>query len=151
MSNGSIPPTQIFNAVEQLVEDMALLHSLVLEFQALIPTTTGGMKQAVVCATTAAITLSGAQTIDGVAVTDNDRVLVKNQASAPTNGIYVVSSTGSWTRALDMNVSGQIAPGMMLLVRQGTANGLTLFRLSGSGPFILGTTNLNFVAFITGT
>jgi len=45
-------------------------------------------KQEVACATTAPITLSGEQTIDGV-LTSSSRVLVKDQASTLTNGIYV--------------------------------------------------------------
>ena len=53
-------------------------------------------------ATTANITLSGNQTIDGVSVVTGDRVLVKNQTSQAQNGIYVVA-TGSWTRASDAN------------------------------------------------
>jgi phage-related tail fiber protein len=51
-------------------------------------------------ATTANITLSGTQTIDGVAVVAGDRVLVKSQTAPAENGIYVVSNT-SWSRSLD--------------------------------------------------
>ena len=49
-----------------------------------------GMKVPVRAATTAAITLSGEQTIDGIACVTGDRVLVKDQASAIANGIYCV-------------------------------------------------------------
>src|SRR5579864_243524 len=39
------------------------------------------------------ITLSGAQTIDGVAVSNNsERVLVKDQTTASQNGIYIAST-----------------------------------------------------------
>ena len=51
-------------------------------------------------ATTANITLSGTQTIDGVSVIAGDRVLVKDQSSPAANGIYLVAS-GSWTRTTD--------------------------------------------------
>ena len=47
-------------------------------------------------ATTTNITLSGAQTIDTVAVVAGDTVLVKNQTNTAENGIYTVQ-TGSWT------------------------------------------------------
>jgi len=50
------------------------------------------MKASVRVATTADITLSGTQTIDGVAVIAGDRVLVKNQNTATENGIYVVAA-----------------------------------------------------------
>src|SRR5574343_963665 len=53
-------------------------------------------------ATTANITLSGTQTIDGVSVIAGDRVLVKNQSTASANGIYVVAA-GAWSRSSDAN------------------------------------------------
>jgi hypothetical protein len=53
-------------------------------------------------ATTANITLSGAQTIDGIACVADDRVLVKNQTLPAENGVYVVAS-GAWSRAADSN------------------------------------------------
>jgi hypothetical protein len=49
------------------------------------------------------ITLSGLQTINGVAVTSGDRVWVSNQLVSAQNGLYVVSS-GPWTR--DVNLTG---------------------------------------------
>jgi len=60
------------------------------------------VKASVKVATTANITLSGTQTIDGVAVSSGDRVLVKNQSTASQNGIYVASASG-WTRSADAN------------------------------------------------
>jgi len=53
-------------------------------------------------ATTANIALTGTQTIDGVAVVNGSRVLVKNQTSTQENGVYVVAA-GAWTRATDMD------------------------------------------------
>lgn len=47
-------------------------------------------------ATSANITLSGLQTINGVSVVAGNTVLVKNQTNAAENGIYVVSA-GAWT------------------------------------------------------
>jgi hypothetical protein len=77
-------------------------------------------KQAVVAATTGNITLSGTQTIDGVAVVAGDRVLVKNQTAAADNGIYVVAA-GAWTRAVDMNVASEF-DSSAVFVQQGTVN-----------------------------
>ena len=54
-------------------------------------------------ATTANITLSGTQVVDGVTVETGDYVLVKNQTSAKNNGVYVVSSDASWSRAGSYN------------------------------------------------
>ena len=53
-------------------------------------------------ATTANITLSGTQTIDGYAVTAGMRVLVKDQSTASQNGVYVVAA-GSWSRSTDLD------------------------------------------------
>lgn len=50
------------------------------------------------CATTANITLSGVQTIDGVAGAVNRKVLVKNQTDTTQNSVYLMQS-GAWTRA----------------------------------------------------
>src|SRR5262245_18827628 len=58
-------------------------------------------------ATTANITLSGTQTIDGVAVVAGDRVLVKNQTTASENGVYVVAA-GAWTRATDADSEAEL-------------------------------------------
>ena len=60
------------------------------------------VKTSVRVATTANITTSNAQTIDGVALVIGDRVLVKNQTTPSANGIYVVAS-GQWGRASDCN------------------------------------------------
>jgi len=71
-------------------------------------------------ATTSAISLSAAQTVDGVALVAGDRVLVKNQAAADTNGIYVVA-TGSWARAGDADTFGELNSAVVW-VYEGTKN-----------------------------
>jgi len=78
-------------------------------------------KQAVRAATTDNITLSDLQTVDGVALAAGDRVLVKNQSAGQNNGIYVVVDGGSWTRAEDANVAGELN-GAAVFVLQGTVN-----------------------------
>ncbi len=64
-------------------------------------------KNPVKAASTANLTLSGTQTVDGVALVATDRVLVKNQSTAANNGIYLVAS-GSWTRALDADTAAEL-------------------------------------------
>jgi hypothetical protein len=59
-------------------------------------------KAPVRAATTANITLSGAQTIDTVSIVAGNRVLVKNQTLPEQNGIYVAAA-GAWSRAADMD------------------------------------------------
>lgn len=70
-------------------------------------------------ATTANITLSGLQTIDGVTVVADDRVLVKDQDSPSENGIYLAKS-GAWVRAKDWNGNRDIMGGTRVWVTEGT-------------------------------
>lgn len=77
-------------------------------------------KQATKAATTANITLSGAQTIDGVSIVAGDRVLVKNQTDQTENGIYVAAA-GAWARSADAN-TGASLDGAAVYVQQGTVN-----------------------------
>ena len=95
-------------------------------------------------ATTGAITLSGEQTIDGVACVSGDRVLVKNQTSGVDNGIWNCS-TGSWTRSSDFDGTYDIVTGTIVTVNVGTANTNTLWRISTTGALTIGTTSLTFV------
>lgn len=80
-----------------------------------------GMKVPVALATTAAITLSGEQTIDGVAAVTGDRVLVKDQADQTENGIYVVD-TGDWNRAADCDGPYDLVQGSVVYVNEGSTN-----------------------------
>ncbi|HFH4653091.1 phage tail protein [Pseudomonas aeruginosa] len=100
-------------------------------------------KNSVRVATTGAIVLSGAQSIDGVAVVAGDRVLVKNQAVGSQNGIYVVA-TGAWSRAADADASIEVTPGLLVPVEAGTANGDSVWQLVTDAPITLGTTALVF-------
>lgn len=70
-------------------------------------------------ATTANITLSGTQTIDGVLVAVGDRVLVKNQTTTSENGIYYVD-TGAWRRTKDFARSNDIVVGTQIFITSGT-------------------------------
>jgi len=103
-------------------------------------------KGSVRAATTANITLSGTQTVDGVALSIGDRVLVKNQSTASQNGIYVVAS-GAWTRATDADTNSKVTGGMFTFVEEGTTNADTGWLLTNDGAVTLGTTGLTFTQF----
>ena len=104
------------------------------------------VKDSVVAATTANITLSGTQTIDGVSVSADNRVLVKNQSTASQNGLYLCKA-GSWVRTDDL-ASGADAAGMFTFVEQGTANGDKGFVCTtNKGSAVVGTNNLAFSQF----
>lgn len=99
-------------------------------------------------ATTANITLSGEQTIDGVAVVEDDRVLVKDQTDTTENGIYA-ASTGSWTRSLDADGANDLVTGSLVLVTAGTVGAQNVFQVSGPAPITPGTTALTISAVLT--
>ena len=106
------------------------------------------IKNSVKVATTANITLSNTQTIDGVALSVGDRVLVKDQSSAVQNGVYVVAS-GSWTRATDADAPAELNPGTFVFVEQGTVNSDTGFVVTSDGALTIGTDAINWTLFST--
>jgi autotransporter-associated beta strand protein len=95
-------------------------------------------------ATTANITLSGTQTIDGVAVVAGDRVLAKNQSTKRENGVYVAAE-GAWSRALDMNATGEARYGVTVSPLEGGQAGQTWY-ISTRSPITLGTTNYDWTS-----
>src|SRR5210317_2076781 len=104
------------------------------------------VKQSVKVATTGNIALSGTQTVDGVALSVGDRILVKDQTTASENGIYVVASS-FWTRATDADADAEVTSGMFTFVEQGSVNSDTGFVLTTDGTITVGTTGLNFTLF----
>jgi hypothetical protein len=106
-------------------------------------------KQAVRAISTANITLSGAQTIDGVSVIAGDRVLVAGQTTASTNGLYLAAS-GSWTRALDAD-SGAELVNATTYVSEGTTYADTVWTQTVNASISVGTTSLTFVQVNGGT
>ena len=107
------------------------------------------VKDSCVAATTANITISTAlnngDTLDGVTLSTNDRVLVKNQSTASENGIYVVGSSPA--RADDL-AAGADAAGFFTFVEQGTVNADNGFVCtSNKGSAVVGTNNLTIAQF----
>jgi len=100
----------------------------------------------VTVATTANITLSNTQTIDGVSVTASQLVLVKNQGTASQNGVYTCVSGGAWTRVAGFNEDSEALQNILVSVTSGTANGGKKFYLSTDEPIVVGTTSLTFTA-----
>ena len=107
------------------------------------------VKDSCVAATTGNITISTAlnngDTLDGVTLSTNDRVLVKDQSTASQNGIYIVGSSPA--RADDL-AAGSNAAGMFTFIEQGTVNADNGFVCtSNSGSAVVGTNNLTFAQF----
>jgi hypothetical protein len=104
--------------------------------------TSVAVKAPVKAASTTNLTLSGEQTIDGVACVEGDRVLVKEQSTASENGIYVVS-TGSWTRAKDFDGNRDARQGTLVVLGVTGSSGI-YYRVTTSNPIVIGTSAINF-------
>jgi hypothetical protein len=108
------------------------------------PDNAWGTKNPCKAASTANLTLSGTQTVDGVALVAGDRCFVKDQTTGTQNGIYVVSA-GAWTRAADANYSVQMPPGHVVPVAAGgTLNGGTSWENTNTSVVLL-TTSLTYI------
>lgn len=103
------------------------------------------IKDSVRVATTANITLSGTQTIDGVALVATNRVLVKNQTTGSENGIWVVAS-GAWSRATDADNGTKLTSGAFVFVEEGTQEN-SGWVLTTDGAITVGTTSLAWTQF----
>lgn len=82
----------------------------------------------------------GTTDIDGVTLSDGDRVLIKNQSNALQNGIYVASATDAGsetvlTRAEDQDGSqlGEVSAGNTVYVEGGSTTGSTGWVVIGVG------------------
>lgn len=96
---------------------------------------------------TTPITLTGQQTVAGVALVAGDRCGVGGQADTTLNGIYIVS-TGTWQRAPDFNRNDDVVNGTLLVVGEGSNAGFWGVVCSTS-PAVIGTTAIAIAAFPT--
>lgn len=105
-------------------------------------------KAAVKVATTGNTTLSGLTIIDGYQLQVGDRILVKDQVSGSTNGIYS-ASTGTWGRTSDFDgtPSGEVVSGSYMFVITGNTNKDSAWILSTEDPIMIDVTPLTFVEF----
>ena len=103
----------------------------------------GSVKLATSTAGTLATSFANGQTVDGVVLATNDRILIKNQASQAENGIYVVNASGVPTRATDMDVWTEV-PGAFVAVEEGTTNVDTIWLCTSNQGGTLGSTAITF-------
>lgn len=98
-------------------------------------------KQEVVAASTANVNLAAPGTsLDGVTLTANDRILLKDQTDPAENGIYIWTASGSaLTRALDADSAAELS-GATVTVQRGTVNADRVYRVTTDDPITLGTT-----------
>jgi hypothetical protein len=116
------------------------------------------VKQSVRAASTASVTVTynatagtsargqitaAPNTLDGVTLAANDRILLKNQAAPAQNGIYVVStlgtgSNGVWDRATDFDSDAEVTAGAFVFIEEGTANADSGWVLATNNPITIG-------------
>jgi hypothetical protein len=104
-------------------------------------------KQPVNAATTANITLSGAQTIDAVSVVAGDRVLVKDQTAQADNGIYVAAA-GAWSRSPDADTYDEMISALVFVESGGQAGAAFYCPIQPGGT--LGVTAITWNNFSVG-
>ena len=96
---------------------------------------------------------NGAIAVDGVTLSVNDRVLVKDQTTQTQNGFYKVTTTGSGgaafvlTRTPDADEASEVTGGAFTFVEEGTANADNGYVATHNGTPTLGTTNITFDQF----
>jgi len=88
---------------------------------------------------------SGLGTMDGVSLSDGDRVLLKDQTAPAQNGIYQAWATG-WVRTSDADSWAEL-PGAHVFVEQGATQADTGWVCSSDQGGTLGTTAVNWVQF----
>lgn len=82
-------------------------------------------------------------TIDGVSLAANDRVLVKDHTTPAANGIYVVTTLGTgangvWDRATDFDQDSEAVGQPFLFVEEGSVNADTGWVMTTNGVIVLG-------------
>lgn len=141
-------PTSAFSMNSQLLTNLATpVGNQDAATKAYVDSVAQGLnvKEACLAATTSNITLSGTQTIDGVAVVAGNRVLVKNQTAESANGIYVAAA-GAWARSADADTYAELISAFTF-VQQGTVNADAGYVCTVDAGGTLGTTPIVWTQF----
>ncbi|QPM89390.1 hypothetical protein [Pseudooceanicola algae] len=89
------------------------------------------------------ITLSGAQTVDGVTLSNGDRVGAGAQTDPSENGVRIYNDAGAWTRATDMDDAADINLSAVLVEGGATYGGdVWKFTVADPGTFVLDTDDI---------
>lgn len=94
-------------------------------------------------------------TLDGVSLTANDRILLKDQSTAAQNGLWIVTTLGTgangvWDRTTDADADAEVTSGLFVFVSEGTVNSDSGWVLTTNDPIIIGGgsgTSLAFAQF----
>lgn len=127
-------------AISQLINERNYMYTVI---NFLTAGRVGTVKTPCRIVATANITLSGLQTIDGVTVITNDRVLVAGQTLPAQNGIYLAGPS-TWTRALDLDEAADFVDGAVALISEGTDGANKIYFLISDTTVEVGTSEILF-------
>lgn len=140
--------------VDGLASGLSIKASVAVSSTAALPTNNYSNGSSGVGATLVAV-LGGVLVMDGQTVNVNDRVLVKDEATASHNGIYICTNPGTvgiggtpytLTRSTDLNTPSEL-PGAFTFIETGTKNAGFGYVIASRGPFTIGTTAINWTIF----
>jgi hypothetical protein len=92
-------------------------------------------------------------TLDGVSLAANDRILLKDQTTGAQNGIYVVTTLGTgangvWDRATDMDADLDVVGQPYTWVEEGTVNADTAWVMTNNGVVTVGGASGTALVFV---
>ena len=83
--------------------------------------------------------------IDGVTLSNGDRVVVKDQINLVENGIYVFNgAAAAMTRSVDADQDIEVTGNLVIAVAEGTTSADQIFKIVTNDPIIVGTTGIQF-------
>ena len=96
----------------------------------------------------ATLTISGSTltAIDGITLSTDDRIVIKDEATSAHNGIYTYTSTTVLTRATDFDTPTEMAGGDFVFIQQGTIYNDTGWVMTDPVTTV-GTSDVTFVQF----
>jgi hypothetical protein len=106
------------------------------------------IKESVKVTTTTNIILNGIHTIDGIVLSEDDRILVKNQNNSVENGIYLVKAN-AWIRSSDLQTGQIIDRAIFVFIESGDIykNNGWILNLSTNSSLTIGNDNLLYTQF----
>ena len=103
----------------------------------------GSVKVATTSPGTLATSFVNGASIDGITLSTNDLILIKDQVAAEENGIYVVKASGAPSRVEHMDTWAEV-PGAFVVVEEGIVNEDTIWLCTSNSG---GTIDLTAIAW----
>lgn len=132
-------PSASTDAVNKAYVD-SLVNGLSWKDEVRVATTTNGAL---------ATAYENGDTVDGVTLATNDRILLKNQTTQTENGIYTVNASGAPTRALDADSTAELNNATVLVTDGTVGSGLT-FTQTTKNPTV-GSSNVVWAQYAAGS